>query len=73
MFATAGTYTIIITNANVIMSIGNNATFLMLNILMILCVHERLTRISERFPMTNVMNAAVFTTVADCHNRMNVL
>ena len=55
------------------MSIGNNAVFFILNIWIILCVHERFTRINERFPTTNVTNAAVFTTVSDCHNRINIL
>lgn len=73
IFAMAGIYTIITIHANVAISIGNNAAFFTLNMWIILCVHERLTRINEIFPITNVTNAAVLTTVSDCPNRMNIL
>lgn len=72
MFAIAGIYTIIIKNTIVHISIGNNAAFLTLNIFMMLCVRERLTRINERFPTTSVINAAVFTTTSDCPSCLNV-
>jgi predicted GTPase len=62
-----------IKHTNAPITTGNNALFFILNIWIILCVHERLTRINERFPITNVTNAAVLTIVADCHNRMNIL
>lgn len=72
MFAIGGTYTIIIKHSIVPISIGNNATFLILNMYAMLCVHERLTRINERFPITSVMNAAVFVTISGCPSCLNV-
>ena len=73
MFAIGGTYTIIIKQSIVPISIGNNAAFFTFNIWIMLCVHERLTRINEIFHITNVTNAAVLTTVSGCPNRMNIL
>lgn len=40
---------------------------------MILCVHERLTKINERFPTTNVMNAAVLVIDSGCQSRIKIL
>ena len=60
------------THAIVHQSIGSSAVFFTLNIWMILCVRERLTRIKERFPITNVINAHVLTTISDCPVFVNI-
>lgn len=66
MSAIAGIYTIIITHTNVIMSIGNNAAFLILNMYTMLCIRERLMRINETFPITSATKEVVLAMIFDC-------
>ena len=52
---------------------GNKALFFTLSIYIILCIHERFTKMRARFHTMSVTKAAVLAMCSHCHNRIKSL